>query len=372
MTDRLVTAIHAHRRARPSDRIYGAAFHVFSGETGGAIAWPSLAIATEEDLASVVEGTRFSADDLRWSPADWSLQLDPTSEDEGWAAMVEAYAAAGDDERWEKTYDRYLRTFAKAAKKARARLVAEGSVERRFIAVAMDEAWEMVPLSLSVAQLRTHFPELDEEARELSRLDGLPPDERARALADILETPARGAVSTEVAARVLTGLGEHVVDVAIERMPRSRDGWRWAKLLADVGIADPAVIGALAGMLGGRRRSEPDLAWAAAALSRLGRLDIVLAERSRLPRAVLRRALAAPLTSFRDQAVVHLPLDYAPLASALAEEESLAAEMLEELSPGSGYCRIDPGEADTARAALDSPFEVIRRHAAIVLADLAP
>lgn len=279
------------------------------------IAWPSLAIATEEDLASVVEGTRFSADDLRWSPADWSLQLDPTSEDEGWAAKVEAYAAAGDDDHWEKAYDRYLRTFAKAAKKARARLVTEGSVERRFIAVAMDEAWEMVPLSLSVAQLRTHFPELDEEARELSRLDGLPPDERARALADILETPARGAVSTEVAARVLTGLGEHAVDVAIERMPRSRDGWRWAKLLADVGIADPAVIDALAGMLGGKRRSEPDLAWAAAALSRLGRLDVVLAERSRIPRAVLRRALAAPLTSFRDQAVVHLPLDYAPLAS---------------------------------------------------------
>lgn len=367
--DRLLGSVRDHAARHPGDHIYGAAFHAFYGETGGVIAWPALAIATEEDLASITADSRFSPDDLRWSPADWSEQFDPSEHDDAWAAKVEAHAVAGDDAHWEKVYDRFLRAFAKAAKKARGSLVAEGVVEKSFIAVAMDEAWELVPLSLTPAQVRAHFPELDEEAQELARIAALPPRERAAALGEIIDAFVPGVVSGEDTVRLLVQLGPDAAAVTLERMPRSRVRWRWAKVLADTGIADDSVIEALTTVMKGKKLSEPDRAWAAAALARLGRLDVVLAERARVPRPVLLRALAAPYTSFRDHAVTHIPLDYTPLEEALDTDPALAEEMLAELAPGSGYCVITPEEVDTARGALDSPFEVIRRHACIVLED---
>lgn len=367
--DRLTASVRAHAAAHPDDHIYGAAFHVFYGETGGVIAWPALAIATEKNLAAITTDSRFSPEELRWSPADWSEQVDPSEEDDAWAAKVEAHAVTGDDEHWEKVYDRFLRAFVKAAKKARGPLVAEGIVEKSFIAVAMDEAWDLIPLSLTPAQVRAHFPELDEEAQELARLAALAPRERAAALGEIIDAFAPGAVSGEDAVRLLVQLGPDAAAVAVERMPRSRDRWRWAKVLADTGIADDSVIEALTAVMKGKKLSEPDRAWAAGALARLGRLDVVLAERERLPQPVLVRALAAPYTSFRDHAVTHVPLDYAPLEQVLADDEALAAEMLDALAPGSGYCAITRDEVETARRALDSPFEVVRRHAHIVLED---
>lgn len=365
----LFDAVRSHHVNHPVQRIYGAAFHVFYGETGGVVAWPLLGIASEEDLESIAEGSNFAPEELRWSPADWSTQIDPTHADDAWAQRIEAFASIRNDAHWEKVYDRYLRACAKAAKKARARLVSEGIVEKSFIAVAMDEAWELVPLSLTAAQVRAHFPELDEEAQELARLDQLPPAKRAAALADILDSHHGGVVSSEIATRLLKGLGADAVSVAVERMPRSADRWRWAKLLADVGIADPAAVDALSEVLLARRLTEPDRAWAAAALVRLGQLDRVLAERERLPREVFVRGLAAPFTSFRDHAVSHLPLDYSPLEQVLADDEELANEVLVALSPGSGYCTIEPAEIATAQLALGSAIEVVRRHASIVLED---
>jgi hypothetical protein len=365
----LLGAVRAHHDEHPDHRIYAAAFHNFYAETGGVIAWPSLAIATEEDLRMLAAGSSFTEDDLRWSPADWTTQLDPSESDDAWAAEVERAAGRRDDAYWNAQYDRFLRAFASAAKKARPLLVAEKVVEKDFIAVAMDEAWDLVPLSLTPAQVRRHFPELDEEAQELARLDALPASQRAEELADILDSPTPGAVSAEAAMRILTGLGTDAVGVAVTRIARSRDRWRYAKLLADLGVPSPEAIDALADVLRGKRLSEPDRAWAGAALARLGRLDLVLADRDRIPRAVLRRALAAPFTSFRDHVAIRRPLDYAPLESALSDDPALADEMLDELSPGSGYCTLEPDEVDTARDALTSSFEVVRRHAAFVLED---
>lgn len=354
----------------PTDQTYGAVFHTFYGETGGVVAWPALAIGTEQDLDQITEGSTFSAADLRWSPADWTMQIDPTEADDAWAARVEAFACTKDDVHWEEVYSRFLRTFAAAAKTVRRRLVESGAVEKGFVAVAMDEEWALVPLSLTAAQVRTHFPELDEEQQELARLDRLGPADRAAALADVLDAPVPGAVSTQTAAARLVTLGDDAVAVAVERLPRSRDRWRWAKVLADVGLPDPDALDALTLVLGNRRLPETDRAWSAAALARLGGLDRVRAVEDVLPRPVLRRALAAPYTSFRDHAVTHAPLDYGPLEAALADDAALAHEMLAELEPGSGFCTLRPEEVATARAALDSPFEVVRRHATEVLADL--
>ncbi|MFK4730491.1 DUF4303 domain-containing protein [Agromyces mediolanus] len=369
IADRYVEAVGAFLAARPGERVYGVAAHVFYGETGGVVAWPALAVGSEESLAAAAEGSTFSPEKLRWSPADWAFQLDPSDADDAWAALVEAAACAGDDAHWEAVYARFLRSFATAAKLALKRLRAEGDVARGFIAVAMDEAWELVPLSLTKAELERHFPELGEEAQELARLEALPVPQRASALGELLDAYVPGIVSTEDAERLLRGLGEASVDVALERMPRSHRRWQWAKLLADLGIPRADAIDALASVLRAKKLPEPDRAWAAAALARLGRLDLVLAEAERMPRSVLLRGLAAPYTSFRDRAVRHLPLDYAPLESALGAHPELAEAMLDELRPGSGYCTIDPDEADTARAALGSSFEVVRRHARAVLED---
>ncbi|MCL7707682.1 hypothetical protein M8368_30400, partial [Enterobacter kobei] len=54
---------------------------------------------------------------------------------------------------WEKTYDHFLRRFPKAAKKARQQLIREGVVDKNFIIIAEDDAGELVPLSLTRAQL---------------------------------------------------------------------------------------------------------------------------------------------------------------------------------------------------------------------------
>lgn len=151
--------------------------------------------------------------------------------------------------------------------------------------------------------------------------------------------------------RQLRGLGEASVEIALQRMPRLQRRWQWAKLLADLGIVRGDVVDALTAGVRDRKLPEPDRAWAAAALARLGRMDLVIAEAERLPRTAVLRGLAAPYTSFRDHATVHLPLDYAPLEAALSGHPELATEMLDALAPGSGFCTLEPAEVETALAA---------------------
>lgn len=365
ISSRYTAAVRAFRTEHPDQDVYGVAAHDFYGEMGEVIAWPLIAVASEEGLDALTDGTGFARSALRWSPADWQFQVDPDAEAEAWAARVAA--AAGDGSHWEATYARYLRAFAEAAGTARGQLVADGTVGGDFIVVAMDEAWELVPLSVTKAQLERHFPELEEEARERERLANLPVAERAAELAAIVDAVTPSAIGTEEAMQLLRGLGEAAVDVAVQRVSSSRKRWVWAKLLADAGIDRADAVEALMSVMRSVEQSEPDRCWAAAALARLDHMDAVVAEASRLPRSVLKRGLAAPYTSFRDDAAVHPPLDYAPLEAALDAHPGLDAVMLEELQPGSGYCTIDASEVETAMAALDSPFEVVRRHARHVL-----
>ena len=157
--DRMLDEVRTYRVQHPSARIYGAAFHIFYGETGGVIYWPAFGIATDEDLVEISAEPGFTPDDLRWSPADWTAQVDPSGDDQAWAARAQL-AAIGDDEHWDAVYDRFLRAFPAAAKDARRMLIADGTVEDTFIAIAMDLEWELIPLSLTPDQLREHFPEL--------------------------------------------------------------------------------------------------------------------------------------------------------------------------------------------------------------------
>src|SRR5690606_1834094 len=84
------------------------------------------------------------------------------------------------------------------------------------------------------------------------------------------------------------------------------------------------------------------------------------------PEDIAARGIAAPFTSFRDRGA-HPLLNYAPLEEAIRRYPDLEQALEVELSPGSGYCTLDPEEYDVARAALNSRFEVVRRHARVSL-----
>jgi hypothetical protein len=232
--------------------------------------------------------------------------------------------------------------------------------------VAMDEAWELIPRSLTADQLRRHFPELDEQRRELDRLAALPAMTRAAELITLVETPA--AVNREQAHELLKEIGPAVVPLVVTRLSQAREKWQWAMLLAELGVADDTVIDALETVLDNKKLREPDRAWAAAALARLGRMDLVTERLPRLPEEVGVRGLTGPYMSFRD-AGVHGPLDYAPLADALTRHPSWEAAVMKRFAPGGAFCELSRDEVPTALAALSSPHAAVRRHAAIVLKD---
>ncbi|MGW8991638.1 DUF4303 domain-containing protein [Streptomyces zhihengii] len=365
---RVTDFVRRLRAEHPQDRLLAAAVHEFYAESGGVIACTCVGAVSEESLASVATD-RFTADDLRWSPADWPWQLDPGPDEDAWSARLTAEATAGGGHRWDEVHDRYLRTVAAACHTARRDLVADGAVPDDFVVVALDEAWDLVPLSVTPEQLRTHFPELVAEQRESERLDALPPQERAAELIAVLDAPTGTAPlgSDEVAAR-LRALGPAAVPGAVDRLLRSREKWLWAKLLAELGVASADVLDALTGVLRNRRLREPDRAWAAAALARLGRTDIVTAALDRLPDTVAVRGLTAPYTSFRDIGA-HGPLDYRPLEQALAAHPALHDAVFAALRPGTNLCAVAPEETETCLGALTSPWPVVRCHAVLVLED---
>lgn len=125
--------------------------------------------------------------------------------------------------------------------------------------------------------------------------------------------------------------------------------WRAAKLLADIGQPDDGVLRALHEAL--TEREGPDQSWAGRALARLGRLDLVLDQIHRLPQEVVITAVAAPYTSFRNQAVIPRRLDYRPLP-ALAGRHRAPAGVCVGAGRGAqargGYCDISVDEVDEA------------------------
>ncbi|PTR28765.1 uncharacterized protein DUF4303 [Rhodococcus sp. OK519] len=366
--DRIVECVRRMCAEHPDDRIYGAALHEFYAESGGAIAWPMIGVAGEKALASVATAD-FGEDALRWSPADWPWQCDPDQADDALASEITAAATAGGDKTWERVHRRFERAAAKACRSARRILVEEGIVHRNFVAVAMDEAWELIPLSLSKAQLRRHFPELDEEQAAVDRLTDLPVANRIAELVAIVDAPVSPPPGAERAIAWLRDLGDAAVPAVLGRLSRAREKWQWAKLLGEIGDASNGVVDALEAVVAKPSLPVPDRAWAAAALARLGRMGVVIARIDGLPEEVAVRGLSAPYTSFRDVGVPTL-LDYAPLEEALTAHPALHDPVCARLSPGSGYCVLATDEIEVAFGGLGSVWAAVRRHAVLVLSDV--
>jgi len=372
----LIAAVNTVHDTHPNEKIYGALFHEFYGD-GTAIAWPMVTVGTEESLAEVVAAYIADGSDesgleasLRWSGPDLAHGFDPETDEQSLADLVQVTASeSGGFETWEAAYDRFLRCFPKAAKAARSALVTSGAVGRDFVAIASDESGELVPLSLTKAQIRRHFPEYDAAERERRRLAALPIDERVVELLQEAVLPRYAGPLIGEHEGLLVACGAAALP-ALVRVVRGEEHARGAvtaaRLLADINIDTPEVIEALEALMLRRRADENARAWAASALSRMGRSDIVLGAAGRLPDDVIVRGITDPLRSFRDHGA-HRPLDYRPVETALRELPHLEVALQQELQPGVGYCVLAPDEYSTARAALDSEWQLVREHARLVL-----
>ncbi|MGW4456397.1 hypothetical protein ACWEJQ_09380 [Streptomyces albidoflavus] len=131
-------------------------------------------------------------------------------------------------------------------------------------------------------------------------------------------------------------------------------------------MSTEAVTGPLTRVAADRRADEADRAWAARALSRLGRTDLLLALADRLPEEVTAEGVAAPYAAFRDVGG-HAPLDHRPLEQALDTRPGLHAAVLDAFGPGRSLCETRPAEADAALDGLDSRRPAVRCHALPVL-----
>lgn len=374
----IVSAVRDVRDKHPDETIYGAMFHEFYGD-GTNIYWPMVTVGTEESLSRVIAeyAARHGADEsletsLRWSGPDLEHSFDPGTSEQTLANSVQAAASSsGNFKDWERLYDRFVRSFPKAAKLARKQLVAEKLIGKDFIAIADDETADLVALSLTKSQLLKHFPQYDAAERERRRLMALSTEERVielipEAVAPRYEGPligehegmlvACGAAAVSALTRVVRGEEYRQGDVVA------------ARLLAEINIDSDEAVDALEALMRRKKASLNSRAWAASALARLGRSDLILARVPELPVEVVTRGIGDPFRGFRDRGA-HRPLSYAPLEAVLREYPALEEAFEKELEPGSGYCALTKEEIPAALAALDSPWPIVRTHARIVLED---
>ncbi|MDU4252385.1 DUF4303 domain-containing protein [Pseudomonas sp.] len=373
--DHLVSAVRRIRQTHPHETVYGAMFHEFYGD-GSVLYWPMVTVGTQEVLAQVAADYGDDGEDLRWSGPDLSQYaedhgFEPGEEQDRWATQCAEFAQAtakGSFSAWEEVYERFLHCFPRAARRARAQLLREGLVERRFIAVATDEAGDLVPLSLTRAQLLRHFPMYDEAERERTRIAALPLAEQvAEVVPQAVRAAAPGPLLGEYDALV-RALGEVAVPALLDVVAgrSAGEGWQASMLLAEINHSTPEVISTLATTLCNAAANESERAWAASALARLDRMDLIAAHLGTLPTEVAARGLSAPYRSFRDRGR-HRPLDYRPLEAVLAQHPDIAPAVAEALAPGCGFCTLEADEVAAAQQGLASKWSFIREHARAVL-----
>ncbi|EOC3068043.1 DUF4303 domain-containing protein [Cronobacter malonaticus] len=372
----MVAAVRDVHQQHPQERLYGATFHAFYGD-GAVLYWPCIAVGTEESLARRVAEYQAQGDtsspaslteSLRWSSADLPYNIEPDEHAERLAQECGDFAARNATfSVWEKTYDHFLRCFPKAAKKARQQLIREGVVDKNFIIIAEDDAGELVPLSLTRAQLLRHFPQYDADEKERRRLTALPPEEQLRELVPLALGVVRGTLYGGYD-ELLKAIGQPAVAplAAVVRGDAPGERWNACKLIAEINDATEEAITALCGLLDDENADNSDRCWAACALARIGRMDSIVARVPELAPDIAATGLTAPYRSFRDCGRF-LPLDYRPLEAALEAHPQLEAAVAHELQPGRGYCRITPAEIPAARAGLTSHVALIRAHAQAVL-----
>lgn len=338
-----------------------------------------LGANSEEELAE---------EDLRWSLPDWNALWAPWLPEDRWCHWEQVLtdeAGRSSTRHRERTFDTYLTMLTRVCKRVRTQLRTAGVTDRRCVVLVLtddDDQERLLRRVLGVRELNRLFPGYDRATAWMAELDAKSPAERAVHYVQALSDSGEGPIDPERAERALRDLGPAALpalaNLLSDEPGRSSDGpdrlsdgpdrWKAAKILADIGCASDEVIEVLARAL--RACTGADESWTACALSRLGRLDVVLAAPD-LDSGTVVSAVVAPYRAFRDDALTPPLLDYSALAQFLGEQPQLSDAVAKELSPGSSYCTIRVEEVATATNALRSPHPVIRWHAATVLGERA-
>jgi hypothetical protein len=349
----------------PGERFYAAVLDHIYREEDGRIERPCLGVNSVEALDQEPDDRRA---EVRWSAPDWDLYLDnwlPGDSTGRWVEALTAEACSGTTRQWETTFDQYLTTLVSVCRRARTTLRANSATHPDFVVLLLDDEHHeaLIRRVLTAEEVRRHFPELEERSVALAGLAALPPAERAARLVPRLGK-FDGPIDSDTAESALRDLGPMAFPSLIPLLDVPDRAWQAAKLLADIGRPDDRVVRALCDALS---TDGTGLGSVAAALSRLGWLDLVLDQAERLPPEVVVDAVAAPYTSFRDDAVTVPPLDYRPLADFIERRPAYVPALDERLQPGHGYCDITVDEVDAAVGGLGSPHVIVRRHAVSVL-----
>lgn len=369
--EQVLREVRRVRAEHPDERIYAAMFHAFYGD-GEDISWPCLSVGTEESL-NTVEARYLERDpdddvsSLRFSGADLPYMVEATEEEMAVAEGVNEYGLSlGGEDAWDEVYRKFLETFPKAAKAARKAALDEGLVGKEFIVVALDEAMDLVPASLTGKQLAQHFPELVAEERETRRILALAEKERVETLLDISFGRAEGSpLWWERTDPLLYREGAAAVPGLVAVLEGRAEGepWTAARLAAGVNHSTPELIAALERVLDDEQGEEATKGWAASALCALGRMELLVQRIGSLPAGIVARGLYHPFGSFRDDGN-HASLDYRPLERALEAHPEFDEELL---AYSTVPCAIDATEVAEAERGLTSRWKFIRAHAKDVL-----
>ncbi|HEV2236319.1 MAG TPA: DUF4303 domain-containing protein [Ktedonobacterales bacterium] len=361
MADGMIVATRKLLADSTGETPYAVALFGFYAETTGPIHLPCLALATEE---SVQLDHRFSPPD--WEHIDYDWMTTPALGDLQ-KRLVEAVDGLPRAD-WEEAHARYEQVLLAGMARVKQALISEGEVAPNVVCFLDDEDGRLFRLSVTPEELAEHFPhivEAEAAQRELTQLPVSTQVERLARAAGLVpgRAPESGPLSSETAIQLLLALGSDAVPAGLAGLVHPETRWKSARLLADLHQPIPEVLDALRSQLSGS--DLPGHHWVARALARLGAGHELL-ERSDLPSATVASGIAAPYGAFRDDAVAHLPLDYALLSAGLARDD-LAPLLAEEFAPGRGECTPDAADFPGALAGLDSPHAVVRRHAVSVL-----
>ncbi|MDO5067185.1 MAG: DUF4303 domain-containing protein [Propionibacteriaceae bacterium] len=371
--EQVLREVRRVRSEHPDEQIYAAMFHAFYGD-GTYTSWPALSVGTEESLRRVEArylegGCSDDLSDLRFSGADLPYNTDPGEVEEALADEVNEYALSlGGFDAWHGVYQQFLEVFPRAARKARKVAIDEGLVGKEFIVVALDEAMELVPASLTKKQLAQHFPELVAEEREARRILALPEAERVQVLLDISFGRAEGSpLWWERTDPLLYREGAAAVPGLVAVLEGLAEGepWKAAQLAAGVNHSTPELIAALERVLDDEQGEEATKGWAASALCALGRMELLAGRIGSLPEETITQGLRHPYGPFRDKGN-HGSLDYRPLEAVLKAHPEFDERLRNYCS---GTCRIDESEVAEAERGLTSKWRFIREHAKDVLED---
>lgn len=297
-------------RADQVGPLYAAALGGLYAETDGVIQLPMLGANSEEELAE---------EDLRWSLPDWNALWAPWLPEDRWCHWEQVLtdeAGRSSTRHWERTFDTYLTMLTRVCKRVRTQLRTAGVTDRRCVVLVLtddDDQERLLRRVLGVRELNRLFPGYDRATAWVAELDAKSPAERAVHYVQALSDSGEGPIDPERAERALRDLGPAALpalaNLLSDEPGRSSDGpgrlsdgpdrWKAAKILADIGCASDEVIEVLARAL--RACTGADESWTACALSRLGRLDVVLAAPD-LDSGTVVSAVVAPYRAFRDDA----------------------------------------------------------------------